>query len=76
MPPMLDPTKRFSKRVENYIKYRPGVEKQSVVSTRFSLAETDKLAKSKASEVAQGLTEQRKLQGELAALGLDDRGAE
>ena len=24
MPPMLDPTKRFSKRVENYIKYRPG----------------------------------------------------
>ena len=24
MPPVLDPTKRFSKRVENYIKYRPG----------------------------------------------------
>src|SRR5689334_2552373 len=24
MPPVLDPTKRFSSRVENYIKYRPG----------------------------------------------------
>ena len=33
-----------------------------------------KLAKAKASEVAQGLTEQRKLQGELAALGLNDGG--
>lgn len=28
-----------------YIKYRPGAEKQSVVSTRFTLAETDALAK-------------------------------
>jgi len=27
-----------------YIKYRPGPEKQSVVSVRFTLAETDKLA--------------------------------
>lgn len=27
-----------------YIKYRPGTDKQSVVSTRFTLAETDKLA--------------------------------
>jgi integrase len=35
-----------------------------------------KLAKAKASEVGQGLTEQRKLQGELAALGLGDGGAE
>jgi hypothetical protein len=28
-----------------YIKYRPGVEKQSVVSTRFRLSETDELVK-------------------------------
>jgi integrase len=34
-----------------------------------------KLAKAKASEVEQGLTEQRKLQGELAALGLGGGGA-
>ena len=27
-----------------YIKYRPGAEKQSDVSTRFTLAETDRLA--------------------------------
>ncbi len=33
-----------------YIKYRPGAEKQSVVSTRFTLAATDKLAKLKAVE--------------------------
>jgi len=33
-----------------------------------------RLAKAKASEVAQGLTEDRKLQGELAALGLGDGG--
>src|SRR5205823_3598550 len=28
-----------------YIKYRPGPQKHSVVSTRFSLAETDRLAR-------------------------------
>jgi hypothetical protein len=27
-----------------YIKYRPGADRQSVVCTRFSLAETDRLA--------------------------------
>jgi hypothetical protein len=27
-----------------YIKYRPGVQKQSVVSTRFKLSETDEMA--------------------------------
>lgn len=33
-----------------YIKYRPGADKQSVVCTRFSLAETDKLAGAKQAE--------------------------
>lgn len=41
-----------------YIKYRPGVEQNSVVSTRFTLAETDKAEKSTAiaaKSVAQGI---------------------
>jgi hypothetical protein len=33
-----------------YIKYRPGADKQSVVCTRFSLAETDTLAKASGPE--------------------------
>jgi hypothetical protein len=35
-----------------YIKYRPGPEKQSVVSTRFTLAETDALEKTNADPAA------------------------
>ncbi|WP_395753023.1 FAD-dependent oxidoreductase [Prosthecobacter sp.] len=35
-----------------YIKYRPGPEQNSVVSTRFTLAETDKLEKSTAAPAA------------------------
>ncbi len=35
-----------------------------------------KLAQARAAEVTQGMTEQKKLQSELAALGLGDGGAE
>lgn len=35
-----------------YVKYRPGAEQNSVVSTRFTLAETDKLEKATAEPVA------------------------
>lgn len=49
-----------------YIKYRPGAEQNSVVSTRFTLAETDKAEKSAAT------TAERKTAG----IVLDDHAAE
>jgi len=49
-----------------YIKYRPGAEQNSVVSTRFTLAETDKAERTTSSTV----------EGKTAGIVLDDDAAE